>query len=86
MFETTTRISTMRPGVNGTGKPFTAWKTGGKAQIFCGPGLLPPLGSCGRRCVTQALADGCFTVAMLREGVPMARALVGRGEAVDLRA
>jgi hypothetical protein len=82
MFETTTR-ETAIARAECYGKIFTPWKTGGKAQVFCRPGLPPRLGSCGRRFVTQALTDGRLTSPIFGMGVPVTRALVWRGAVVE---
>ena len=82
VFETTTRESATRPGVmvrqdlHAVGN----WEQGASLlQIW----LPPPLGSCGRRFVTQALADGRPAVTDLRNSVPVTRALVRRGAAAE---
>jgi hypothetical protein len=66
-------------------RPSTPRETGAKRYSFSARPVAADW-MLHRRLVAAALADGRLTVAVLREGFPATRALVGRGEALDSRA
>ncbi len=71
---------------NGAASPLPRGKLGARRKSFTDPACRRRLDRAGGRVVTQALADGRLTVTDLRNGVPVTRGLVGRGEAVNSRA